>query len=444
MSSPIILPNSAEDLEAITQNVITILQRGADQVVAIPEDKRSIENTLLALQEAQSEAACIQTLCTFPAMEGQEKLMVIRSDISSMELDFQKNLNEDTTEILLTGDELEGCSEAWLSGLKTQKVDGQVYYRVTMKSPDILNIGKNASLPLTRKRVSVTYRQVCTATNGPILELLIKLRHDAATLLGYKNHAAYQLDINMAKTIETVESFLDNITTSIASKLESDRQELMDLKKTEYQQRGWSQNFDGELQSSDVKYYQELLFKEKYAVDNNHIQEYFPLDYVRDQILGISQIITFFHEFGHVCHALSNKVRHSLFNFSWSVAPYPTSLPMDFLEVPSIMFENWLWDPAVLRRLSKHYKTGNQLPEDIIQSLTRTRKVSAGLKFSQQIAVTAVDLKLHMVDPNERQETIPQIWKEMTERLVGVRLEGGPGCNPAAQFYHIAMGYDAG
>jgi hypothetical protein len=68
MSSPIILPNSVEDLEAIAQNVVTILQRGADQVVAIPEDKRSIENTLLALQEAQSEAACIQTMCTFPAM----------------------------------------------------------------------------------------------------------------------------------------------------------------------------------------------------------------------------------------------------------------------------------------------------------------------------------------------------------------------------------------
>lgn len=68
MLSPIILPNSAEDLEAIAQNVVTILQRGADQVIAIPDDKRSIENTLLALQEAQSEAASIQTLCTFPAM----------------------------------------------------------------------------------------------------------------------------------------------------------------------------------------------------------------------------------------------------------------------------------------------------------------------------------------------------------------------------------------
>jgi hypothetical protein len=66
--SPIILPNSVEELEAIAQNVVSILQSGADQVVVVPEDKRTIENTLLALQEAQSEAACLQTLCTFPAM----------------------------------------------------------------------------------------------------------------------------------------------------------------------------------------------------------------------------------------------------------------------------------------------------------------------------------------------------------------------------------------
>ncbi|KAG0338523.1 hypothetical protein BG000_003813 [Podila horticola] len=549
MPSPIILPNSAEDLEAIAQNVVTILQRGADQVVAIPEGKRSIENTLLALQEAQSEAACIQTLCTFPAMvhmdkdvrvaateakkllqkawsslfsrrdiymilshlhkeslsmdvqtcrllehtlrlfrrhgsalsqEGQERLMAIRSDISSKELDFQKNLNEDMTDILLTRDELEGCSEAWLSGLKTDKVDGHVYYRVTMKTPDILNVSKNASLPLTRKRVLLTYRQVCTSTNGPILEHLIKLRHEAATLLGYKHHAAYQLEINMARTVETVETFLDNITTSIASKLESDRQELLDLKKAEYQRRGWSQNFDGELQSSDVKYYQELLFKEKYAVDNNLIQEYFPLDHVRDQILGIyahifqlrfQQIpgkywaddVTLFAVYDQKAqntagedgkqYPESFKIGYFFFGkyAHQCVVPLRPSYVVSKtgeqvlpIEVPSIMLENWLWEPAVLRRLSKHYKTGSQLPEDIIQSLTRTRKVSAGLKFSQQIAVTAVDLKLHMVDPNDRKETIPQIWKEMTERLVGIKLEDGPGSNPAAQFYHIAMGYDAG
>lgn len=217
----------------------------------------------------------------------QQKLMKYRTEISGLELDFQKALNEDTTDILLSADELEGCTESWRSGLAKTEKNGQHLYKVTMKTPDILNVSRNASLPETRRRVATTYRQVCTSTNGPILERLIRLRHDAAVLLGYKSHAAYQLDINMAKTVETVEDFLDTILKSISGKLESDKQELLDLKKAEYQKRGWSDQYDGVLYAWDVKYYQEILFKEKYAVDNSLIQEYFELNHVRDQIMGM-------------------------------------------------------------------------------------------------------------------------------------------------------------
>ncbi|KAF9950092.1 hypothetical protein BGZ65_006867, partial [Modicella reniformis] len=390
--------------------------------------------------------------------QDQQKLVQIRAEISGLELDFQKSLNEDTTDILLTAKELEGCTESWMSGLsKIEKEDGTCYYRVTMKTPDILNVSRNAILPETRRRVAVTYRQVCVPVNEPRLDKLIRLRHEAATLLGYKSHAAFQLDINMAKTVETVENFLETITSSISDKLKSDKQVLLDLKRDEYQRRGWAAQFDEELYSWDIRYYQEILLKGRYAVDNSLIQEYFELNHVRDQIMSIyskifqlrfeqipgkywaddvtlfavydqkaqddageagkkdpsafkvgyfyldlfprpgkyahqcvvplrpshvvsssgerilpvavnvgnlsrptadrpallkhSEANTFFHEFGHVCHAMSSRARYSLFNFSWSVVPYPTSLAMDFLEVPSIMLENWLWEPTVLKRL---------------------------------------------------------------------------------------------
>ncbi|KAH7058413.1 hypothetical protein BKA57DRAFT_449224 [Linnemannia elongata] len=620
--SPIQLPETVGELKEIVARVQALLVSSGDDLVAVPANQRNIENTLLRLQEAQSQAAAMQTQCTFPSMvhldkdvrdaateakktmqkawsalysrrdvyeilrqldhssdaghcydpithrllkhtlrlferhgaalseADQQKLMTYRTEISGLELDFQKALNEDMTDILLSADELEGCTESWISGLAKAEKDGRHLYKVTMKTPDILNVSRNASLPETRRRVATTYRQVCTSTNGPILERLIRLRHDAAVLLGYKSHAAYQLDINMAKNVETVEDFLDTIMKSISPKLESDKQTLLDLKKAEYQKRGWSAQYDGVLYAWDVKYYQEILFKEKYAVDNSLIQEYFELNYVRDQIMGIyskifqlrfeqipgkywaddvtlfavydqkaqnqageegkknpsafkigyfyldlfprpgkyahqcvvplrpsyvvsgtmeqvlpvavnvgnlsrptadrpallkhSEANTFFHEFGHVCHAMSSKARYSLFNFSWSVVPYPTSLAMDFLEVPSIMLENWLWEPTVLKRLGKHYKTGNELPDDLIASLVKTRKVSKGLLFSQQIAVTAIDLKVHTLDPYTRPQTIPELWQQMSESLVGVKLESGSDVNPACQLYHIAMGYDAG
>ncbi|KAG0366158.1 Thimet oligopeptidase [Gamsiella multidivaricata] len=553
--SPIQLPASAQDLVEITSHVQHILRASGDDLVAVPAAERTIATTLLRLQEAQSKAAAVQTQCTFPAMdvyailqqlrqepavenadaetqrllnhtlrlferhgaalsvEDQQKLMQIRAEISGLELDFQKALNEDTTDILLTAEELEGCTSSWLSGLTKAEEDGKQYLRVTMKTPDILNVGRNAALPETRKRVAVTYRKVCTSTNGPILDRLIRLRHEAATLLGYKSHAAYQLDINMAKTVKDVDEFLDTITGSISGKLKSDKDTLLELKRAEYERRGWNSDFDGQLYSWDVRYYQEILLNERYAVDNSLIQEYFELEYVRDQIMSVySQIFqlrfeqipgkywaddvtlfavydqkaqneagetgskdpsrfklgyfylgnlsrptadrpallkhseanTFFHEFGHVCHAMSSRARYSLFNFSWSVVPYPTSLAMDFLEVPSIMLENWLWEPTVLKRLGRHYKTNEKLPDDLIASLVKTRKVLKGLLFSQQIAVTAIDMRLHSIDPSQRKQSIPELWKEMSERIVGVKLEDEPETNPACQLYHIAMGYDAG
>ncbi|KAF8937947.1 hypothetical protein BGZ58_001878 [Dissophora ornata] len=614
--SPIQLPTSAQELAEISSRVEDLLRVSGDDLVAVPVAERTIENTLLRLQEAQSQAAAMQTQCTFPAMvhlnkevrdaatdakkslqkawsaydvyailseldqgshtesdsqiqrllkhtlrlfqrhgaalseTDQQKLSKIRTEIGGLELDFQKNLNEDTTDILLTEAELEGCTESWISGLHKTEKDGKQVYKVTMKTPDILNVSRNAILPETRKKVTVTYRQVCTSTNGPIVERLIQLRHEAAVLLGYKSHAAYQLDINMAKTVDNVDEFLDTITSSISGKLESDKETLLELKRIEYDNRGWSSQLDGKLYSWDVKYYQEILFKEKYAVDNSLIQEYFELEYVRDQIMGVyseifqlrfeqipgkywaedvtlfavydqkaqneageagkkdpsafkigyfyldlfprpgkyahqcvvplrpsytvsstgermlpvavnvgnlsrptadrpallkhSEANTFFHEFGHVCHAMSSKARYSLFNFSWSAVPYPTSLAMDFLEVPSIMLENWLWEPTVLKRLGRHYKTGEELPDDLIESLVKTRKVLKGLLFSQQIAVTAIDMKLHSIDPKQRTKSIPELWKEMSEQIVGVKLEDEPDTNPACQLYHIAMGYDAG
>ncbi|KAG0213953.1 Thimet oligopeptidase [Mortierella sp. GBA30] len=582
--SPIHLPETARELNEIMHRVEQILQTSGDQLVNVPPHLRTIENTLLPLQEAQSQAAALQTGCTFPAMvhlekdvrdaateakktlqkawsalferhgaalseQDQSKLTQLRTEIGGLELDFQRALNEDTSFILLTADELQGCTQSWISGLAKVEEDKKHFFKVTMKTPDILNISRNASLPETRKRVSVAYRQVCTAFNGPLLERLIRLRHEAANLLGYKTHAAYQLDINMAKTVENVEDFLETITQSISERRENDKKELLELKQAEYERRGWGSQYDGRLNAWDVKYYQEMLFKEKYAVDNSLIQEYFELNHVRDQIMGIyakifqlrfenipgkywaedvtlfavydqkaqdeageagkkdpsafkigyfyldafpragkyghqcvvplcpsyvvsnsneqilpvavnvgnlsratadrpallkhSEANTFFHEFGHVCHAMSNKARYSLFNFSWSVVPYPTSLAMDFLEVPSIMLENWLWEPSVLKRLGRHYKTGQELPDDLIASLVKTRKVSKGLLFSQQIAVTAIDLKLHSVDPSQRTQPIAEMWKEMSESLTGVTLVEGPGVNPACQLYHIAMGYDS-
>ena len=72
-------------------------------------------------------------------------------------------------------------------------------------------------------------------------------------------------------------------------------------------------------------------------------------------LLRHSDVVTFFHEFGHIMHGLcaegnANQTRYA-------------KCPRDFVEAPSQMLENWCWQPSVLARLSKHYETGEALPQ---------------------------------------------------------------------------------
>lgn len=96
--------------------------------------------------------------------------------------------------------------------------------------------------------------------------------------------------------------------------------------------------------------------------------------------MALRQVVTLFHEFGHVMHGVCTKSAHARFSWAWSVVPYPGmhtlvlmiphahTLPLtlvsmlagveyDFLEVPSMMLENWTWAPNVLHELSSHHET---------------------------------------------------------------------------------------
>jgi peptidyl-dipeptidase Dcp len=104
-------------------------------------------------------------------------------------------------------------------------------------------------------------------------------------------------------------------------------------------------------------------------------------------LLSFEDARTLFHEFGHALHGLLSSVTYP------SIAG--TSVATDFVELPSQLYEHWLEQPDVLRRFARHYRTGEPMPEELLQRLIAARNFNKGFGTVEYIASAIVDLDFH-------------------------------------------------
>ena len=88
----------------------------------------------------------------------------------------------------------------------------------------------------------------------------------------------------------------------------------------------------------------------------------------KPSLLRHHEVKTFFHEFGHAIHALFGKAEMP------TKAAYNTKV--DFIEAPSQLLEEWIWDYNILKMVSHHYQTKKSLPDDVIDALIKTRTIT--------------------------------------------------------------------
>lgn len=104
-------------------------------------------------------------------------------------------------------------------------------------------------------------------------------------------------------------------------------------------------------------------------------------------LLRISEIITLFHEFGHLAHRFCTKSKWARFE--------GTAVERDFVETPSTLMENWVWEKEVLKKISGHYKTGEPLPDEVIDKLIEARNVGSALETLRQVFLSLFDMISH-------------------------------------------------
>lgn len=151
-------------------------------------------------------------------------------------------------------------------------------------------------------------------------------------------------------------------------------------------------------------------------------------------LLSFSEAETVFHEFGHALHGLFSDVKYESFS--------GTNVPRDFVEFPSQVMENWMSEPEVLKLFAKHYKTGEVIPDALIEKMRQANEFNGGFATVEYMAAAYLDMAWHTLNDTIRQNTSDFEKKEM-DRL-GLIEEIIPRYR-STYFQHIfRSGYSSG
>ena len=110
-------------------------------------------------------------------------------------------------------------------------------------------------------------------------------------------------------------------------------------------------------------------------------------------LLTIDQVETMFHEFGHALHGLLTKCHYP------SVSG--TSVSRDFVETFSQFNENWAFQPEILAQYAKHYKTGEVIPDSLVNKIIESHKFNQGFMTAELCAASILDMKWHELDEEQ-------------------------------------------
>ena len=124
----------------------------------------------------------------------------------------------------------------------------------------------------------------------------------------------------------------------------------------------------------------------------------------KPSLLSLDEVETLFHEFGHALQALLSNVSYK-----------GLSLPGDFVELPSQIMENLAFEHEVLKTYAMHYKTGEVIPQNLVDKITKSKKFNQGFITVEYLAACYLDLDWHMLISTEPMETNPFELKSLAK-----------------------------
>ena len=123
-------------------------------------------------------------------------------------------------------------------------------------------------------------------------------------------------------------------------------------------------------------------------------------------LLPHNDVVTMFHEFGHLVHWLLGHPEISSQN--------SFGIKGDFVEAPSQFLENWCWEYDALKTFAKHYKTGETLPKELFDKMKKTQQLNVGSFYIRQVTLGLIDFTYEDKYEETKQKGVLKILKELS------------------------------
>jgi peptidyl-dipeptidase Dcp len=151
-------------------------------------------------------------------------------------------------------------------------------------------------------------------------------------------------------------------------------------------------------------------------------------------LLTFDEYTTFFHEFGHALHGLMSDVTYLTLS--------GTSVPRDFVELPSQVMENWARHPDVMTLFATHYRTGETIPGELTDKITRAGHFNQGFATVEYLATAFLDMDYHTI--SETKDIRPVEFENESMDRIGLIDEIVPRWRSTYLSHIFSGGYSAG
>jgi thimet oligopeptidase len=408
--------------------------------------------------------------------EDRARALGLRKEILLLGALFERNIQEDPTPLFVPRAALTGLSDSWIDARPTNET-GEV--RLIPDYPTYGILMRDCSVPETRAAFYNLFGNRGAPQNEAILAQLSAKRDEFAKLFGYPNFAAYDVSDQMAQTVDVVDQFLADLFQRSQQRSNWEFQQispaassikLSDLSFlfSEYKKRHFS------IDQTKISEYFPLeetlrklldLYEEFFSLSIREVSHSIPIPGMRalevrdrsNRLLSIilldifpregkythacdtplipafsppggprhpavsgivtnftkpflthNEVATFFHEFGHAIHDTMGA--------SEFCTLCGTETKVDFVELPSQLLEEFVWDSKILKRISSHYLTKEPLSDEQIDQLIRARQFGIGYLFQRQCYQAALSLALYRDIAKNPKQIAHSLQTEMLPR----------------------------